>query len=200
MGENNSDIKIWNDFRNGESYALPHIYHKHVSLLFRYGKKFSQNDELIKDSIQDLFFDLIRTKQKLSQTDNINYYLFVAFRRKLVKNIKKHNSLLDPQTEFFLEAEIVYSIEQEIIDKEVLTHREKLVRKTLKELSPKQREILFYRFTCDFEYEQICEIMSLKYDSARKLVYRALGSLKKCLSDTDIFLLFLKFLPRKYFS
>jgi len=185
--KNNSDQKIWDDFRKGESYALSHIYYQYAQLLFRYGKKFSNKDELIKDTIQDLFFDLIQYRQKLGNTDNIKFYLIVSFRRKLVANIKKHNLFLDVRSEKIMEAEIVYSAERELIDKEEITYREKLVQKVLKEISPKQREILFYRFACDFEYEQICEIMSLKYDSARKLVFRALKSLKKCLSDTDVF-------------
>ncbi len=194
----NSDTKIWDDFRSGKSYALSHIYYQHVQLLFRYGKKFSRNDELIKDSIQDLFFDLIRTRENLGKTDNIKYYLFVSFRRKLVRNIEKQNLKLDVEYDKLMEAEITYSAEQEIIGKEELTHREKLVQKTLKTLTPKQREILFYRYTCEFDYEHICEIMSLEYDSARKQVFRALKSLKKSLSNEDILLLFLKFSPKKY--
>ena len=185
--KNNSDQKIWDDFRKGESYALSHIYYQYAQLLFRYGKKFSNKDELIKDTIQDLLFDLIQSRKKLGNTDNIKFYLIASFRRKLVANIKKHNLFLDVRSENIMEAEIVYSAERELIDKEEITHREKLVQQVLKEISPKQREILFYRFACDFEYEQICEIMSLKYDSARKLVFRALKSLKKCLSDTDVF-------------
>lgn len=193
----NSDKKIWDDFRMGESYALSHIYYQHVQLLFRYGKKFSRNDELIKDTIQDLFFDLIRTREKLGKTDNIKYYLFTSFRRKLVRNIEKQNLTLEPEYEKLMEAEIVYSVEQEIISKEELTHREKLVQKTLETLTPKQREILFYRYTCEFDYEYICEIMSLEYDSARKQVFRALKSLKKCLSNEDILLLFLRVVSKK---
>jgi DNA-directed RNA polymerase specialized sigma24 family protein len=58
-----------------------------------------------------------------------------------------------------------------------------MILKGLKAISPKQREILFYRFMCDFEYSQICEIMSIKYDSARKQVFRAIQALKDKLPD-----------------
>ncbi len=47
---------LWNDFIEGEKDALSKIYHQHVQLLFRYGKKFTSNEELVKDTIQDLFF------------------------------------------------------------------------------------------------------------------------------------------------
>jgi RNA polymerase sigma factor (sigma-70 family) len=188
-----SDKKIWDDFRKGESYALSHIYYQHIQILFRYGKKFSNNDELIKDTIQDLFLDLIRTRESLGKTDNIKYYLIASFRRRLFKSMQKQSLLVDTGDNVVLDAEIVYSIEHEIIGKEELTKKEKAVQAGLSKLSNKQREILFYRFTCDLEYDQICEIMSLKYDSARKQVFRALKSLKEAMSDKDIFLLFFGF-------
>lgn len=187
----NTDKKIWDDFRTGESYALSHIYYQHVQKLFRYGKKFSNDDELIKDTIQELFFDLIRTREKLGTTDNISFYLFASFRRKLARKNQKDKQLVNPADEKLLEAEIVYSAEQEMIDKENLSEREKMLQVGLNELTPKQREILYYKYTCDFSYEQICEIMSLKYDSARKLVFRSLKSLRKALGDNDAVILFL---------
>ena len=99
-----------------------------------------------------------------------------------------------------MKVEIVYSAEQKIIGKEELSRREKAVQEGLSKLSTKHCEILFFRFTCDLEYEQICEIMSLKYDSARKQVFRALKSLKECLSEKDVFLLFLGGFSRKSIS
>ena len=192
-----SDKKIWDDFRKGESYALSHIYYQNVQLLFRYGKKFSKDDEIIKDSIQDLFFDFIKTRSKLGETDNINFYLLCSFRRKLLRNIQKQNLTFDANDEKTPKPEIVYSVERELIEKEELTAREQAVQKALKNLSAKQREILYYRFTCNFDYDQICEIMSLKYDSARKQVSRSLKALKVALSDKNAFLLFLGFFSKK---
>ena len=189
------DIKIWDDFRKGEKYALSHIYYQHVELLYRYGKKFSQDSDLVKDSIQDLFFDLIRTRENLGSTDNIRFYLMRSFRRKLVQNLKKDQP---PQNSLNSEPEpaIVYSIEEEFIGRESLSKRDRLIQNCLQELNPRQREILYYRFTCNFEYDEICELMSLKYDSARKLVYRAIGSLKKMLGSSDILQLFYGIFPR----
>lgn len=183
------DKKIWDDFRKGENYALSHIYFQHVQMLFRYGKKFSQDDELIKDIIQDLFFDLIRTRKNLGETDNICFYLMASFRRKLAKSVNKKIPL-EYSGDRELTAEIVYSAEHDLIGREELSHREQAVKKALAELSPKQREILYYKFTCNFDYDQICEIMKLQYDSARKQVSRALKALKEILSGSELYLFF----------
>ncbi len=133
----------------------------------------------MKDTIQDLFFDLIRTREKLGKTDNIKFYLLASFRRKIIKTLKKQAYVVEATGDKTPHAEIVYSIENDIIDKEELSQKEKAIQEGLKKLTARQREILFYRFSCDLEYDQICEIMSLKYDSARKQVFRALKSLKE---------------------
>ena len=194
-----NDNKLWEDFKKGEKYALSHIYYLHVNQLFRYGKKFSADDELVKDTIQDLFFDLIRTRVNLGTTDHIYFYLIKAFRRRLLRSLSetKKLKLTDEEAEMQT-ANIVYSVEDDWIQKEQLTEKEEMVRNILAELSPKQREILYYRFTCDFEYSQICEIMSLKYDSARKQVFRAIKALKDKLPDKDHFL-FLFFVTTAFF-
>ena len=185
-----SDKEIWDDFRKGKNYALSHIYHQHVQSLFRYGRKFSSDDELIKDTIQDLFFDLIRTRENLGETDNICFYLMRSFRRKLAKNLK-NNFPLDFSEDFDLTPEIIYSAEHDFIQKEELTRRERLVSNALAEISPRQREILYYKFICNFDYDQICELMNIKYDSARKQVSRALSAMKDILSDPGLFLFFI---------
>jgi RNA polymerase sigma factor (sigma-70 family) len=188
------DTKLWEDFKKGEKYALTHIYYLYADPLFRYGKKFSSDDELVKDAIQDLFFDLIRTRATLGTTDHIYFYLIKALRRRLRKSICGTKSLVltDEEVEIY-SANIVYSIEDEWIQKEELTKKEEIIRKGLAELSPKQREIIYYRFTCEFEYDQICEIMSMKYDSARKMVFRALKTLREHLSETNFTFFMLRF-------
>jgi len=187
----NADKELWEDFLIGEDYALSHIYYQHVQGLYRYGKKFTNDDELVKDTIQELFFDLIRTRKNLCSTDNIGFYLIASFRRKLAKSIRKSKIFSNISDEEFFKAEIVYSIEKELIDKEELSEKEKLLQAGFKELAPKQREILYYRYICEFSYEQICEITSLKYDSARKQVFRALKSLRKALSDNSSMVFFI---------
>lgn len=192
-----SDKEIWDDFKTGESYALSHMYYNYVHLLYGYGKKFVNDDNLVKDSIQDLFFELIRTRKNLGETDNIKFYLLCSFRRKLVSNIKKQNLSFSPRTESEWQLKVIDSAEHDYIEEEKRARRDKILTQALQSLSLKQREILYYRYTCEFDYEQICEIMSIKYDSARKQVFRALKMLKQVLSEADIFALFLLFSIKK---
>lgn len=175
---------LWDDFRKGDKYALSHIYYQYVDLLYRYGKKFSRDNDLVKDAIQDLFYDLIRTRKTLGPTNNILFYLMRSLRRKLVQNMKRDQLPENVKENSELELNIVYSFEEELIAREDLSRREQIIKECLMELNPRQREILYYRYTCNLDYDQICELMSLKYDSARKLVFRAIITLRKMMGDS----------------
>lgn len=178
-----NDLKIWRDFKLGKEYALEQIFNTYADLLFRYGQKFTADKDLVKDAIQDLFLDLIRTREKLGDTTNICFYLMRSLRRKIAVQLVAAQSSTNTDN-LPLEALITYSIEEELIQKEVLTEREIVIREALLKLKPKQREILYYRFTCNFDYSEICDLMNLRYDSARKLVFRSLQSLKRIYNTT----------------
>jgi RNA polymerase sigma factor (sigma-70 family) len=181
-----SDKKIWADFKSGDKKATSNIYHENIQLLYRYGKKLTTDDDLIKDKIQELFYDLIRTRENLGSTDNIRFYLIKALRRRIFSELKKKSLFVEPadnENDCFMA-----SCEEELIEMENDRYRDEMVKKAVKMLSPRKREILFYRYSCNFEYNQICEIMNIEYDTARKLVFRGLSSLKEYLVKMDFIL------------
>ena len=193
-----NDKYVWEEFKNEAEHALPYIYRNNVDFLFFYGKKFTADEEFILDMIQDLFCDLIKYRKKLGETDNIRLYLLKSFRRKLLRGIESKRKLTKLDSDYHLEAEIVFSIEEEIITDEEQARRIKFIRQGLQELNAKQREVIYYKFTLGYDYSQICEIMSITYDSARQSVSRGINSLKQYMSDNNfIFMLIYRRLAKK---
>ena len=184
-----SDKYLWEEFKNEAEHALPHIYRQNIDFLFYYGKKFTADEEFILDMIQDLFCDLIKYRKKLGETDNIRLYLMKSFRRKLLRGIesKKKSAKLD--YDYNLVPVIVFSIEEEMIENEEQSRRIKFIKQGLQELNAKQREIIYYKFTLGYDYSQICEIMSITYESARQSVSRGINSLKQYMSENNIILM-----------
>ena len=192
----NSDIKIWEEFKNEKDQALSHIYHHNIDFLFFYGKKFTTDEELILDVIQDLFYYLIRKRKTLGGTENIRMYLLKSFRRRLFYELKKKDIRRELKNDYQLEPEIVFSIEENIIAEEEQSKKNEEMRRGMQKLNARQREILYYKFTCGFDYNQICEIMSISYESARQMVSRSISSLKKYLTEKG-FILMLIFRTQK---
>ena len=187
-----TDSTIWNDFRNGKGYALSYIYGSQIEHLYRYGRKFSKDEGLIQDTIQEVFFHLIRNRATLGETNNIRFYLMSAFKHRIFRSIKngKHFDAMDEEG-YSSALSITYSYEDELISQEIDGQRVEAIRNVLGKISPKQREILYYRYTCDYSYEEICTLMSIKYDSARKMVFRALTSIREHLDHAEIIFLFM---------
>jgi RNA polymerase sigma factor (sigma-70 family) len=183
------DRQIWNDFRCGEEYSLSYIYQQNIDFLFYYGKRFSKSDDFVLDNIQDLFYDLIRARKSLGETDHIRLYLAKSLRRKLIRELEKKKIEIECDADYRFDPEIVFSVEEEMVREENQTKNYQLIREGMQKLSSKQREILYYKFDCGFDYDQICELMSISYSAARQLVSRAVVSMKGYLSDFDLVLL-----------
>lgn len=190
MRKMKDDRQIWNDFKCGEEYSLSYIYQQNIDFLFYYGKRFSKSDDFVLDNIQDLFYDLIRTRKSLGETNHIRLYLAKSLRRKLIRELEKKKIEIGGDTDRRFDPEIVFSVEEEMVREENRTKNYQLIREGMQKLSSKQREILYYKFDCGFDYDQICELMSISYDAARQLVSRAVVSMKEYLSDFDLVLLF----------
>ena len=190
-----NDQKIWEDSRNGDKAALSRIYFEHFHSMYQYGIKFNGDAEFIKDCIQEVFFRLIRSGSKLGPTDNIRFYLFRALKNEIFKESerkRKLESAMDASHEFRLS----FLAEEQSIETEVELQKENALVQALGTLSPRQREIIYLKYECEMNYRQICEIMDLKSDSARKLVFRAVQSLKEIIEEKSV-VLFLFSLFRK---
>lgn len=183
---------VWEDFKNEQEYALSYIYEQNIDFLYFYGKKFSADKDLILDTIHDLFCYLIQTRKNLGETNNIRFYLITSFRRRLIKEIQNKNKQNLISENFQLEAgDFTFSTEEDLIRNEEDVNRMKIIRQGINELNAKQREILYYKFTCEFDYDQICAIMSISYDAARQLVSRAINLLRKFLEGNGFYLFFI---------
>lgn len=182
-----NDSEIWERFKAGDQSALSHIYTEYFDSLMLYGLKFIKEPTCVKDCIQDVFFQLIKAGNKLGTTGNIRFYLFKALKNVLIKEMEKGKK----EGLVILNFDVPFSLEEEWNEKENVTEKEKALLKALNQLSPRQKEIIYLRFECGMDYDHICDIMHLKYDSARKLVLRTIQNLKSIIEgETKIPLLF----------
>lgn len=191
------DIKqAWKSFISGDKEAFAFLYNQHVDILFRYGTKLTPNEELVKDSIQEIFLDLYlkRAKNK-TNPENLKYYLILALKRSLIKKLKRNRKLVNEVTEGTITFEPEYSIERTIIEREEDAELSAKVKNVLKQLPAKQKEALYLRFNESMEYNDIATLLNISTESVRKQVYRALKSIRESYGK-DAFLFWL-FLSRK---
>ncbi|MFT4759705.1 MAG: RNA polymerase sigma factor (sigma-70 family) [Paraglaciecola sp.] len=173
-----SDKLLWNQLRAGKHDALEAIYRIHFSYLFNYGRKLIADENSVEDGIQDLFVELWNKRDRLGSTDSIRPYLTVALRRKLIRtqNKSRKTDLVELDDTNF---EVEISIDAILINKEIDAEQKNKLAKGFKELSNRQREVLYLKYYAEMDYEGISESLNLNYQSARNLVSRALKQLAK---------------------
>lgn len=171
------DMKLWTAFRNGNEKAFSTIFNEHAKALFCYGTKFVADKELVKDCIQDLFVKLYNNRQNLSQTNNIRLYLFRALKNRLLDEIYtcKETVSLSYQNDF---PELKNSEEVEE-ENWIQTLRIRQLKKGIENLTPRQREAIYLRYTLEMPLDDISSLLEMNYQSVKNLLHRSIEKLRK---------------------
>lgn len=187
--EKNTDQLIWENFLCGDDEAYTYIYRQYSQALYAYGMHFTADRGLVEDCVQDVFVKIYQNRKRLQSTDNIKLYLFISLKNKLFNVFRKDikYSQIDTLEPVFA-AE--YTIEDEIIQNEKEQFlNEKMIR-MLEVLSPRQKEIIYYRFVEGLSYEEICQIMDMNYQSTQNLIQRSLKKLRSTFSRAEMQFIF----------
>jgi RNA polymerase sigma factor (sigma-70 family) len=170
-----NDQELWSKLINGDEDALAFIYNTYFPSLYKYGMKILTDSSIIKDCIHDLFAALWFSRERLSDTDSIKYYLFASLKRRIVRHSRKGvlHRLLDPAINS------TPSQEQTIIDKQSSQERSKKLEKVIRKLPKRQKEILYLRYYEGLTTQETADIMSLSVNSTYVLLSKALNYLKK---------------------
>jgi len=159
-------------FVNGDDSAFSAIYDMYVSPLFNYGLCLSQDRELVKDCIQDVFTKFY-TKRS-SKIDNLASYLFISLRNKLLDEFRRMSYSNEDTLDKVLFRTADTDIEGEILDNEKCHCDHKMVARLMSGLTPRQREVITLYYLEERKYDEICEKMNLNYHSVRNLVHRSM--------------------------
>jgi RNA polymerase sigma factor (sigma-70 family) len=173
---------VWKSFQLGNKEAFASIYNQHLNSLYRYGTKLCAEDEIVKDTIQEVFLDLYLKREKnKTNPENLKYYLILSLKRNLIKKLKKSRKLGESKPGYELSFETGYNMEQIMIENEEENERTRRIDFMLNQLPIKQKEALYFRFNESMEYPEIAKVMDISVESVRKQVYRAIKTIGKFL-------------------
>jgi RNA polymerase sigma factor (sigma-70 family) len=171
---------LWLQFKNGDKEAYARLYRLFSLPLIAYGFRLCPDSHLLKDQIQELFVELWNSRNNLSPTDSVKFYLFRALRYKLIRLEKGRHSriaLLSRTTEWTGDL-LQQPVEDSIVEKEMVESRVALLKKAMKDLTLRQQEVIHLRFYQGFSHEQISVLMDMNHQSVRNLLHRALVRLR----------------------
>ncbi|PPL02819.1 RNA polymerase sigma factor, sigma-70 family [Parapedobacter indicus] len=175
--------QYWRHFLNGDDEAFKRLYDHYIDTLFGWGCRYCRDEETIKDCIQELFVDLYTYRKRLCAETDIDAYLFVSFRRKLAKQLKRSRDLQTVNENFAVE-QLVEQLIEEDVEQETIREEESrrlmaALKKEVVELPSRQQEVLFLRYTSELSYDSVSKIMKIPIPTCRTLLSRALRQLRK---------------------
>jgi RNA polymerase sigma factor (sigma-70 family) len=179
--EETTDRFLWVSFRSGDKVALEKLYALYSAGMYRYGVNLCGDPDLVKDGMQDLFSRLWSTREQISDAGCVQMYLYRSLRRSILLQVVKKRKRQTPLNERSHDS-LDYSIEDQVIVKEISKEQFERLRNKLDALTKHQREAIVLRFFNGLSYKQIAEIMGLRVDSVYNLTSKAIEILRSRLS------------------
>jgi|SRR4030095_4842960 len=159
--------------------ALASLMDLYYDDLYNYAARFTKDDGLIKDCIQEVFISLWQRRETAGAIMSPRFYFVRAIKNKILKTLHKNLretafSHLHEDYDFFYE----FSIENIIIEKQVTEEKAWKIRKTLSLLSERQKEIIYLKYYQHLDQAQIAELMNISRQSVYNLLYEAIHKLR----------------------
>jgi RNA polymerase sigma factor (sigma-70 family) len=168
------EATLWEHFKQGDEGAYALIYRRYFFDLYQYGKKISDDQDLIKDCIQDLFVKLWHNRENLNQTTSVKYYLFTSLKHKIL-DVLKSAAIRYRAAEDLLELDMA----DENANDEVYDDQREDMLRALNTLSRHQQKLLHLKFNKQRTNQEIAAELGITIQSVYNAVFKALRSLRK---------------------
>lgn len=181
---------LWREMITGDKRAFENIYKQYFHSLINYGFRITQNEDLIEDAIQDIFLNLWNNKSRLSEVNEVKFYLFRSLKNRIVRKLERDIFDKSENIDPYLDLLISISEEQKNIDSEQFDSKIDILQKTISLLPIRQQEAINLKYYHDFSLDEIAEIMDVNKQSVSNLLFRSYAILRKILKICTIPLFF----------
>ncbi|RZL12252.1 MAG: sigma-70 family RNA polymerase sigma factor [Hymenobacter sp.] len=172
---NAPDATLWADFLAGDERACDQLFLRYYDILYRYGLRLTGEEEVTKDSIQNVFQQLWQRRAALGPVAVVGPYLLTALRRQLARDQQAQRRQDELASTYEMEFEVQYTPE----DFDLPESQYQQLLAALAQLSDRQREAVYLKFFDGLSYEQIAEVMALNVQSVRNLVHQGLKAMRQ---------------------
>ncbi|QSW88921.1 MULTISPECIES: RNA polymerase sigma factor [Flavobacterium] len=179
MENTTTDISLWQQIKKGDITAFENLYDSYADVLLTFALQYTNEASEAQDAVHDVFLDLYRYKNNLSDPVNVKSYLLKITQRNILRKNKSREKLFIYDEDHQQKALEETSFEQTLIEEEKILELNSKLAFAMQDLTEKQRKALFYRFNENKPYEEIAYILDISVESCRTLIYRCLKELRK---------------------
>lgn len=187
-----SEKSLWNLFVEGDKNAFSSLFKTYYSPLYSYGLKISSDQCTTEDCLQNFFIYLHKNRRNLSEINNVKSYLFVSFRRAILKNLKQERRFGSYDEIFESNHLFAFSPEELKIEQEISNTKNTALAVLLNSLSTRQREVVYLKYYSELSIKDTAEVMNISYQSVLNTLQKAFSKLRNEIVEQEISAVFQK--------
>lgn len=173
------DQRLWSGLISGDKDALGQLFDKYAKELMVYGFRISQNSELTKDTIQDVFVDLWVYRENLAAEVQVKFYLLRCLRNSLRKQMGNSSMPTIELSDDDVFSDLDATPEKEWMALESTKERDQHLVGMLTLLSDREREIVSLKYYSSLKIKEIAALLSLREQTISNTLQNALVKLRK---------------------
>ncbi|MEA4903915.1 MAG: RNA polymerase sigma-70 factor [Petrimonas sp.] len=165
----------------GDKVAFSYLFDMYHNKMFRFLLKVTHSESTSQDLVQDIFLKLWQNRERISEIDNINAYLFRMAQNHALNEMERFTKRTLSLSESHLEDYVTYSTPLEtLISNEV---KEKLAE-AIKKLSPQQQRVFVLHKEEGYSYAEIADRLNLSVSTIHNHMHQALIKLRHYMANT----------------
>lgn len=177
------DRELWNSIKCNDPNALTILFKRYHAQLYEYALKFSCQQDLAKDAVQEVFTYLWQKRESLSDPQFVKSYLYSAVRNYVLNVFEREKRHKAKHTEIQnILPKTSFSPEEMIVIQEMKENKAQIIKQALDEIPARQRETLYLKVFNELSYKEIAPILNITPQTARNHVSEAYQRLHKILS------------------
>jgi RNA polymerase sigma-70 factor (ECF subfamily) len=170
-------LKLFLKAKQGNSQAFSKIYDVYFTPIYRYLYFQTKTREDGEDLTQKVFLKAFgNLKNNNSKIEKPNCYFFKIARNILIDYWRKRKEIFLANEDQFQK---IPDQEENIMAKISKEEDIKRMKKNIKKLSPKKRQVMVLKYLCDLKNKEIAEILKIKEDAVRQNQSKAIKFLRK---------------------
>ncbi len=178
-----NDKTLWVNIKKSDHTALTQLFQRYYFYLVKIGINYFQDPDLAKDAANDVFFNIWRNRETLSDVENIKAYLKTSYRNHIFLLAKRDLQNTDRLKQWHQDQqEPQHSYEEILIALQIKQEEKEILQRCLEELTPRQKEYLELKFYEGLSYEQIAEQTGQVVKTIYNTVYEAIKVLRQKIS------------------
>lgn len=175
----NGEDALLQRLQNNDEKALGALMKLFYEPVYNYACKFSPDEQLIKDCIQEIFISLWQRRDSATTISSLKYYLLRAVKNQVIKAINKNAKIINTASLHEYDFKVEFSTEYKLLEKQVSAENAARLHEILSQLPVRQKEIIYLKFYHHLDHEQIAALMNINRQSVYNLLHESLQRLRK---------------------